>query len=51
MNYLGFLGGTNMLRSITVIGKYTDADLDGAAYSQAAYGILKKYNPTLRNYI
>lgn len=40
-----------MLRSITVIGKYTDADLDGAAYSQAAYGILKKYNPTLRNYI
>lgn len=41
MNYLGFLGGTNMLRSIPVIGKYTDA----------AYDILKKYNPALRNYI
>lgn len=51
MNYLGFLGGANMLRSIPVIGKYTDAALDGAAYSQAAYDILKKYNPALRNYI
>lgn len=51
MNYLGFLGGTNMLRSIPVIGRYTDAALDGAAYSQAAYDILKKYNPALRNYI
>lgn len=51
MNYLGFLGRTNMLRSIPVIGKYTDAALDGAAYSQTAYDILKKYNTTLRNYI
>lgn len=24
MNYLGFLGGTNIFRSISVIGKYTD---------------------------
>ena len=37
MNYLGFLGGTNALRGIPVV-------LDG-------YDILKKYNPTLRNYI
>ena len=51
MNYLGFLGGTNVLRNIPVVGKYTDAALDEAAYSQAAYDILKKYNPTLRNYI
>lgn len=51
MNYLGFLGGTNVLRDIPVVGKYADAALDGAAYSQAAYDVLKKYNPTLRNYI
>lgn len=51
MNYLGFLGGTNVLRSIPVVGKYADAALDGAAYSQAAYDILKKYNPELRNHI
>lgn len=51
MNYLGFLGGTNVFRGIPVVGKYADAALDGAAYSQAAYDILKKYNPTLRNYI
>ena len=51
MNYLGFLGGTNVLRGIPVVGKYADAVLDGAAYSQAAYDVLKKYNPTLRNYI
>lgn len=51
MNYLGFLGGTNVLRGIPVVGKYADAILDGAAYSQAAYDILKKYNPALRNYI
>ena len=51
MNYLGFLGGTNVLRSIPVVGKYADAALDGAAYSQAAYDILKKYNPALRNHI
>lgn len=51
MNYLGFLGGTNILRNIPVVGKYADAALDGAAYSQAAYDILKKYNPALRNYI
>lgn len=51
MNYLGFLGGTNILRSIPVIGKYTDAALDGAAYSYTVYDILKKYNPALRNYI
>lgn len=51
MNYLGFLGGTNILRCIPVVGKYADAALDGAAYNQAAYDILKKYNPTLRNYI
>lgn len=50
MNYLGFLGGTNILRNIPVVGKYADAALDGAAYSQAAYDILKKYNPALRNY-
>lgn len=47
MNYLGFLGGTNVFRGIPVVGKYADA----AAYSQAAYDILKKYNPALRNYI
>lgn len=47
MNYLGFLGGTNILRDIPMV----DAVLDGAAYSQAAYDVLKKYNPTLRNYI
>ena len=35
MNYLGFLGGANILRNIPVVGKY--AALDGAAYSQAAY--------------
>ena len=29
MNYLGFLSGTNMLRGISVFGKYTDAALDG----------------------
>ena len=51
MNYLGFLGGTNVLRGIPVVGKYADAALDGAAYSQAVYDVLKKYNPTLRNYI
>ena len=51
MNYLGFLGGTNVLRGIPVVGKYADAVLDGAAYSQATYDILKKYNPALRNYI
>ena len=51
MNYLGFLGGTNVLRGIPMVGKYADAVLDGAAYSQAAYDVLKKYNPTLRNYI
>lgn len=51
MNYLGFLGGTNVIRDIPVVGRYADAVLDGAAYSQAAYDILKKYNPTLRNYI
>lgn len=51
MNYLGFLGGTNILRGITVVGKYADAALDGVAYSQAVYDILKKYNSTLRNYI
>lgn len=51
MNYLGFLGGTNVLRGISVVGKYADAVLDGAAYSQATYDILKKYNPALRNYI
>ena len=51
MNYLGFLGGTNVLRGIPVVGRYTDAVLDGAAYSQAAYDVLKKYNPTLRNCI
>lgn len=45
MNYLGFLGGTNILCDIPVVGKY--AVLDGAAYSQAAYDVLKKYNPTL----
>ena len=42
MNYLGFLGGTNVFRGIPV------AVLDGG---QAAYDVLKKYNPTLRNYI
>lgn len=51
MNYLGFLGGTNVLRGIPVVGKYADAVLDGAAYSQSAYDVLKKYNPILRNYI
>lgn len=51
MNYLGFLGGTNILRGIPVVGKYADTVLDGAAYSQAAYDVLKKYNPTLRNHI
>lgn len=49
MNYLGFLGGTNVFRGIPVVGKY--AVLDGAAYSQAAYDVLKKYNPALRNCI
>ena len=39
-------------KCMTIIArKYTDAVLDGAAYSQAAYDILKKYNPTLRNCI
>ena len=33
MNYLGFLGGTNILRGIPVVGKYADGVLDGAAYS------------------
>lgn len=37
---LGFLGG--VLRGIPVVGKY--AVLDGGY-------VLKKYNPTLRNYI
>lgn len=48
MNYLGFLGGTNILRDIPVVRKYADAVLDGG---QAAYDVLKKHNPTLRNYI
>ena len=33
MNYLGFLGGTNIFRGIPAVGKYADAVLDGAAYS------------------
>lgn len=33
MNYLGFLGGTNVIRDIPVVGTYADAVLDGAAYS------------------
>ena len=40
-----------MTKEEIIARKNADTVLDGAAYSQAAYGILKKYNPALRNYI